>query len=94
MQNAGMDPLQALRTAESMGFALPTPAYLFGALLFGLIGWGAFRTGRRQQRPRATWIGEALILHPYLVSQTWLVYGTGTGTGTALCAGLWVEFRG
>jgi len=42
MQDAGMDPLQALKTAEPMGFALPTPAYLFGAPLFGLIGWGPF----------------------------------------------------
>ncbi len=73
-----------------MGFALPTPAYLFGALLFGLIGWGAFRAGRRQQRRRATWIGVALMLCPYLVSQTWLMHSTGT----ALCAGLWVECRG
>lgn len=38
MQNAGMDPLQALKTAEPMGFAPLTPTYLFGALLFGQIG--------------------------------------------------------
>ena len=92
MQNAGMDPLQALKTAEPMGFALPTPAYLFGALLFGLIDWGTFRTGRRQQRPCGTWIGEALMLYPYLVSQTWLMFGTCTCTGTG--TGLWVGFRG
>ena len=86
MQDAGMDYLQALKTAESMGFALPTPAYLFGALLFGLIDWGTFRTGLRQQRSWSTWIVDALMLSPYQVSQTWLMYGTGTGT--TLCAGL------
>lgn len=90
MQNEPMDSLEALKTAESLGFALPTPAYLFGALLFGVIGWVAFRTGRRQQRPRAIWIGVALMLYPYAVSQTWLMYAAGA----ALCAGLWVEFRG
>jgi hypothetical protein len=82
-----MDPQQALKTAESLGFTLPSPAYLFGAVLFGLIGYAAFRMGRKQQRPRAVWIGVGLMLYPYLVSQTWLLYVVGV----ALCTGLWIE---
>ena len=82
-----MDPQQALKTAEALGFTLPSPAYLFGAVLFGLIGFAAFRLGRKQERTRAVWIGVALMLYPYGVSQTWLIYLVGA----VLCAGLWIE---
>jgi apolipoprotein N-acyltransferase len=84
-----MDPQQALDTAKALGFTLPSPGYIFGAILFGLIGLVAFRAGRKQQRPRAVWIGVALMLYPYLISQTWAIYAVGV----ALCAGLWVERR-
>jgi hypothetical protein len=84
-----MDAQQALETVETLGFTLPTPAYLVGAVLFGLIGIAAFRLGRKQGRTRAIWIGVALMLYPYLVSQTWLLYAVGS----LLCAGLWIERR-
>ncbi len=84
-----MDPQDALRTAESFGLTLPSPAYIFGAVMFGLVGYAAFRMGRKQQRVRAVWIGVALMLYPYLISQTWLMYVVGT----VLCAGLWIERR-
>lgn len=84
-----MDPQQALKTAEAFGFMLPTPAYIFGAIMFGLVGYAAYRMGRKQQRVRAVWIGVALMLYPYLISATWLLYAVGA----ALCAGLWIERR-
>ncbi|QCB48429.1 hypothetical protein [Hydrogenophaga sp. PAMC20947] len=84
-----MDPLQELETAEALGFTLPTPAYLIGAVFFGLIGFAAFRMGRKQERTRAIWIGVVLMLYPYLVWQTWLLYAVGA----LLCAGLWIERR-
>jgi hypothetical protein len=84
-----MDPQQALDTAKALGFTLPSPGYIFGAILFGLIGLVAFRIGRKQQRPRAVWIGVALMLYPYLISQTWAIYAVGA----ALCVGLWIERR-
>lgn len=84
-----MDTQEALKTAEALGFTLPSPAYIFGAILFGLVGYAAFRMGRKQQRVRAVWIGVALMLYPYLISQTWLLYTVGA----ALCAGLWIERR-
>jgi len=34
-----MDQLKAL---QSLGFELPSPAYLFGLLLFGLLGMAAW----------------------------------------------------
>ena len=76
-----MDPLPTL------GFSLPSPAYLFGAIFFGLIGLAAFRSGRRQKRPRLWGIGLALMLYPYVVSRPWLVWTVGT----ALCVGLWLD---
>ena len=84
-----MDPQEALKTAEALGFTLPSPAYIFGAIVFGLAGYAAFRMGRKQQRVRAVWIGVALMLYPYVISQTWLMYAVGA----TLCAGLWVERR-
>lgn len=84
-----MDPQEALQTAKALGFTLPSPAYIFGSIMFGLVGYAAFRMGRKQQRARAVWIGVALMLFPYLISPTWLLYAVGT----ALCASLWFERR-
>lgn len=82
-----MTPTEMLRTAEALGLELPTPAYISGAVLFGLIGLAAWRIGRRQERPRTLWLGVALMLYPYLVSGTaWLF-----AIGTALCLGLWLD---
>lgn len=81
-----MDELKAL---ESMGFTLPSPAYLIGALLFGIIGFAAYRYGKKAALPPAKWIGAALMLFPYAISETWLMYAVGTG----LCVGLYVYRR-
>ena len=76
-----MDELKAL---QSLGLELPSPAYIFGAIVFGLVGLVAFRRGRKLERPRTLWLGVALMLYPYLVSNTWLMYALGV----ALCAGI------
>ena len=69
------------------GFTWPSPAYLFGGLLFSLVGLAAFRYGRRRDRWPTLSIGIALMLFPYVVSRTWLLYVIGI----ALCIGLWVD---
>ncbi len=79
-----MDSLSAL---QSMGLQLPSPAYLFGAFVFGLVGLGAFRIGRKQERPVTLWLGVVLMVYPYAVSSTWLMYAVGA----ALCAGLYYD---
>ena len=61
---------------------LPSPAYLGGALLFGLIGFVAFRYGGKSGMPGVRWVGAALMVYPYAISDTWLVYAVGV----ALCA--------
>lgn len=77
-----------LASLSSLGLALPSPAYIAGAILFGLIGMVAYWHGKRAQRRSARWLGLALMFYPYAVSQTWLLYAVGA----ALCAGLWVDW--
>jgi hypothetical protein len=77
------DNLQAL---GALGFSWPTPAYLFGALLFGIIGYAAYRYGKKMSAPNTKWLGVALMLYPYAISRTWLLYLVGA----ALCVGLYV----
>jgi hypothetical protein len=74
-----MDELKAL---ESLGFTLPTPAHVFGAILFGIIGIAAYRYGRKTDVAATRWLGIALMLYPYAISATWLLYIVGA----ALCA--------
>jgi len=76
--------MNELAALKSLGITLPTPAYIFGAIVFGLIGLAAYRRGRKLERPRTLWLGVALMLYPYLVSNTWLMYAVGA----ALCAGV------
>lgn len=78
-----MDDLKAL---ESLGFTLPTPAYLIGALLFGIIGYAGYRYGKKRSIKAAQWLGVVLMLFPYAISETWLLYAVGAG----LCAALFL----
>jgi hypothetical protein len=85
-----MTPSQALDTAQALGFTLPTPAYIAGAVLFGLVGLAAWRFGRKRGQPRLQWLGAVLMFYPYLVPDTtWL-----WTVGCALCAALWWLGRG
>ena len=79
-----MDQLGAL---QSMGLDLPSPSYLAGLLLFGLLGMWAYYRGKRLGKPKTRWLGLALMLYPYLVGSTWVLYAAGT----ALCAGIWLD---
>ena len=77
-----------LKSLESLGLALPTPAYMAGAILFGIIGYLAFRRGRKTSRAALTWGGVALMFYPYAMSQTWLLWGVGF----ALCGWLYAKW--
>jgi MFS family permease len=80
-----LDPTQELLAS----FAWPSPAYLFGMLVFSIVGYVAYRFGRKRDRPLTLWIGVALMLYPYVVSDTRLLYVVGA----VLCVGLWVDHR-
>ena len=71
---------------QMLGVDIPTPAYLAGLLLFGVIGAAAWRHGRKTEQPKPKWLGLALMLYPYATPQTWLLYTVGV----ALCG--WLFF--
>ena len=76
-----MDELSAL---QSFGLTLPSPAYIIGTILFGLVGMVAWRYGRKRAMPRTKWLGVALMFYPYAIERTWLLFAVGA----ALCAGI------
>lgn len=65
---------------------LPSPANLFGSVLFGIVGYAAYRYGKKADSTHPMALGVALMVYPYFVSQTWLLYVIGC----TLCAGLYV----
>jgi hypothetical protein len=74
-----------IKELEAMGFTLPSPAYIFGAILFGVIGYAAYRYGKRTSRDASKWLGILLMIYPYAISETWQLYAVGM----ALIAGLY-----
>ena len=72
---------------EALGITLPSPAYIVGLIVFGIVGLVAFVYGKRAGRPRTRWLGLALMLYPYVVSNTWALYLIGI----ALYAGVWMD---
>jgi hypothetical protein len=81
--------MDELKQLESLGLVLPGPGYLVGALLFGIVGYAAFRRGRKRSSAPMTWGGVALMLYPYAVSQTWLLWAIGA----ALCGWLYTAWN-
>ena len=53
---------EELKALETMGLVLPSPAYLAGSLLFGIVGYIAFRRGRKTTQPVLVWTGVALLV--------------------------------
>ena len=66
-----------LSSLGALGLELPSPAYLAGLILFGIAGYVVFRRGKKTSKPELTWTGVALMLYPYGVSQTWLLWLVG-----------------
>jgi hypothetical protein len=60
MENPAMNELSQL---QSMGFVLPSPAYLLGAIMFGLVGLVGYRSGRATSSTQLTWISVALLVY-------------------------------
>lgn len=62
---------------QTLGIELPSPWYLLGLLVFGIVGWVAYRRGRKTKSPSLVWGGIATMLYPYAVPQTWLLWVIG-----------------
>ncbi|MCX8494146.1 MAG: hypothetical protein ORN23_07965 [Chthoniobacterales bacterium] len=54
-----------------------TAANLFGQILFGAIGLGAFVYGKKQSSFKTMLLAVAIMGFPYVVSQTWMLYASG-----------------
>ncbi len=74
---------------EISGSVFSNPSALIGSLLFGAVGFVAFVYGKKMALWKPMVIGVVLMVYPYFVPQTWLMYTIGC----ALCLGLYV-FRG
>ena len=64
---------------------MPTPAALFGSLVFGVIGLVAFRYGKKSVFIVPTLLGLGLMIYPWFVSETWMLYVIGC----ALTGAVW-----
>jgi hypothetical protein len=71
--------MDELKTLETIGLTLPSPTYLFGAILFGIIGFAAYRHGKKASDMATKWGGIALMLYPYATWGTWQLYAVGLG---------------
>ncbi|MCB1054316.1 MAG: hypothetical protein KDD11_02240 [Acidobacteria bacterium] len=56
---------------------MPTPSALFALILFGVIGSAAFLYGKKNGKVVPMVVGGVLVVYPYFVSATWLLYGLG-----------------
>jgi hypothetical protein len=56
---------------------MPSAAALFGSLMFGIIGIAAFRYGKKSAMLMPMILGIVLMVFPYFVPQTWLLYAIG-----------------
>jgi hypothetical protein len=79
-------PMNDLQALEALGFTLPSPMYILGAIVFGILGFAAWRYGKKAALPTPKWLGVALMFYPYAVSDTWLLYLVGT----ALCVAVYI----
>ena len=65
---------------------MPTPGEIFAIVVFSIIGFGAFRYGKRDGRWQPMVIGMVLMAFPYFVSSgLWLYL-----VGAALTVGLFI----
>lgn len=81
--------VENINELQALGLTLPTPAYLFGLIVFGLIGYAAYRYGKQTSHDTSKWLGVVLMIYPYAIAETWQLYAVGT----ALTVVLYV-FRG
>ena len=63
---------------------MPSPANLFGLIVFSVTGFAMFSYARKQGKWRSAEIGVALMAYPYFVYQTWELYAVGLSLFVAL----------
>jgi len=61
-----------------------TIANIIGGILFGGIGFVALVYGKKQGSPKAMIFGALLMLYPYFITNSILLYSVGSGLTIAL----------
>ncbi|MBI5626117.1 MAG: hypothetical protein HY935_02775 [Nitrosomonadales bacterium] len=56
---------------------MPRFANLFAGILFGSVGLAAFVYGKKSANWKPMAIGAVLMVYPYFIEATWLVYVIG-----------------
>ena len=69
--------MEELKAFESLGLVLPSPCYIAGAVLFGVAGYVFYRRGKATKQSGLSSTGVVLMLYPYVVSETWLLWVIG-----------------
>jgi len=62
---------------QDLGLGGLTPASIGVAILFSLVGFAAFRYGKKNGEPRQLFLGIALMAYGYFVSNVWVSAGIG-----------------
>lgn len=66
---------------STYGINLSPDSFSFGnimaGIIFGIIGLYAFNYGRKEKNYRPLTIGLCLMVYPYFVSNSWLMWGIG-----------------
>ena len=62
---------------EGLDLGSISPATIAVAVLFGLIGFAAFRYGKKNGEPRQLFLGLALMAYGYFVTNVWLSLAIG-----------------
>ena len=60
-----------------LGFGSLSLATIVIAVVFSIVGFAAFRYGRKNQEPRPLFLGIALMAYGYFVSNAWISLGIG-----------------
>jgi hypothetical protein len=59
-------------------------ANIIGGLIFSGVGFVAFVYGKKMTLWKPMVIGLALMIYPYFISDTWVLYGVGIALSAAL----------
>lgn len=86
LQSTDNPRMNELKQLESMGLTLPSPVYLLGAILFGIVGYVAWRRGKVVSRSEFKWVGFTLMAYPYAISETWMLWAVGIALSAWLYA--------
>jgi hypothetical protein len=63
---------------------LPSASNLFAGILFGAIGLAAFLYGKKALSWKPMVIGVVLMVYPYFIDTTWLLYLIGVALSASL----------